>query len=152
MKEKTAKPKSGTLGERKKIAQSMKQAQAFWGVPVSVQKIAKAAGCEAFVEHRVHRDPLLAWIEDNPDSGKEGDDGSTTEELKRQKLREEVKILRLKAAREDGLSIAREDARNDWARALSAIQEEARNMITDDDRYRIFCERIKSRIGTMTHD
>ena len=139
-------------GKTRKIAQSMKQAQAFWDIPVSLMKIAKAAGCSAFVEHRIHRDELLQWIKDNPEAGKEGDDGSTMEQLKRKELIAKVQLLQLKCAKEDGTSIAKEDARQDWARALSVIQEEARNLINDDDRYRIFCERIKHGVGNLIHD
>jgi hypothetical protein len=139
--------KDQSQGSQKKVAQSMKQAFAFWGIPVLVMKQAKAAGCLAFVEHRIHRDELLKWIEANPEAGKTGGESSTIEELKRQKLLEEVALLKIKVAKENGSSIEKEQARQEWARALAICQEEARGLINDDDKYRIFCERIKAKLG-----
>lgn len=134
-------------GTQKKVAQSMKQASAFWGIPVPVMKQAKADGCLAFVEHRIHRDELLKWIEANPNAGKTGGESSTIEELKRQKLLEEVALLKIKVAKENNSSIEKEQVKQEWARALSICQEEARSLINDDDKYRIFCERIRAKLG-----
>jgi hypothetical protein len=144
--QKEEKPEKATTKTRK-VAQSMKQAHAFWGIPISIMKAAKAAGCDAFVEHRVHRDELLQWVKNHPETGKSTDDGSSAEELKRKKLLNEVALLQIKVAREDETVIDCGVAKAEWARCMAIVQEEARNLINDDDKYRIFCERIQARIG-----
>ena len=152
---KRGRPKGATSGKTikdvdpsmRKSANSFKQANAQWGIPLHVLKVAKAAGCGAFVDHRIHRDELLQWIEDHPESLGEASEASTIEDLKRQKLLEEVKLLKIKVAKENGSSIEKEQARQEWARALAICQEEARGLINDDDKYRIFCERIKAKLG-----
>lgn len=130
----------------RKVAQSMRQAFTWWGIPINVQKKAKADGCPAFVEHRVHREELLEWIEKNPDSQAEDDSTSSAEELKRQKLLNEVAILRIKVAKEEGTSMSKEQVKAEWARCMAIVHEEARNVINDDDRYRTFCNRLKAGI------
>ena len=137
--------KSETIPE---VAQSIKQASAFWGISANVMRIAKSAGCPAFVQHRVHREPLLKWLEENPESAGKGEALTDAAELKRQKTEAEVKLLRAKIAREERETIPLEEAKSEWARALSIIQEESKQLM-EKDHYRIFIERCKSRIGNI---
>jgi hypothetical protein len=130
------------------VAQSMKQAEAFWGISFSTLKIAKSAGCPAFIQHRVYREPLLKWLEENPDSAGKGEAITDAAELKRQKTEAEVKLLRAKIAREERETIPLVDAKEEWARAASIVQEEAKQLM-ERDHYRVFVERCKTRIGEL---
>ena len=132
----------------KKSATSMKQAASLWGISLQVIKIAKSEGCPAFVGSRIHRDDLISWLEKNPSAAGKGEALNDIAELKRQKLEEEVTLLRSKIAREDRVTIPLEEAKMEWGRASAIVQEEAKNLM-EKTHYRIFIERCKSRIGNM---
>jgi hypothetical protein len=148
MKTKSKKEKPETTPD---VAQSMKQAEAFWGISGSTLRIAKAAGCPAFIQHRIHRDPLIAWLEKNPDAAGKGESLTDAAELKRQKTEAEVKLLRAKIAREERETIPLADAKAEWARAASIVQEEAKQLM-ERDHYRVFVERCKTRIGNLLEE
>lgn len=145
------KPATKKAKEIPDVAQSMKQAEAFWGISISAMKIAKAAGCPAFVQHRIHRDELVAWLEKNPDTDKKGEALTDAAELKRQKTEAEVKLLRAKIAREERETIPLDEAKAEWARAASIVQEEAKNLM-EPTHYRVFTERCKTRIGNLLEE
>ena len=126
----------------------MAQAESLWGISKAAMRIAKAAGCPAFVEHRIHRDPLIEWLEKNPDAAGKGEALTDAAELKRQKTEAEVKLLRAKIAREERETIPLSEAKDEWARAASIVQEEAKNLM-EKDHYRVFVERCKTRIGEI---
>jgi hypothetical protein len=130
------------------VAQSMKQAEAFWGISVSTMRIAKAAGCPAFVQHRIHRDALVEWLEKNPTAVGKGEALTDAAELKRQKTEAEVRLLRAKISREERETIPLAEAKAEWGRAASIVQEEAKQLM-EKDHYRVFVERCKSRIGEI---
>ena len=134
--------------ETRDVAQSIKQASALWGIPKATMLIAKNAGCRAFVQHRVHREPLLKWLVENPEASAEGDSKTSEAELKRKKLQNEVTLGELKIANENKKIIAREEAKAEWARALAIIQEEAK-LLMEKDHYRVFIERTKAKIGEL---
>jgi hypothetical protein len=140
--------KSDAVESTPDVAQSMKQAEAFWGISGSTLRIAKAAGCPAFIQHRIHREPLLEWLEKNPDASGKGEALTDAAELKRQKTEAEVKLLRAKIAREERETIPLVDAKEEWARAASIVQEEAKQLM-ERDHYRVFVERCKTRIGEI---
>ena len=129
-------------------AQSMSQAESIWGIPKNILRVAKASGCPAFVEHRIHRDALLKWLDENPDTATKGETISDASELKRQKLQAEVDLLRVKIDMQKRDLITMAEARAEWSRALSIGQEEAKNLM-ESDVYRVFCERWKSRCGEV---
>jgi hypothetical protein len=129
-------------------AQSMSQAASIWGIPKNILRVAKASGCPAFVEHRIHRDALLKWLDENPDTATKGETISDASELKRQKLQAEVELLRVKIDMQKRDLITMAEARAEWSRALSIGQEEAKNLM-ESDVYRVFCERWKSRCGEV---
>lgn len=135
-----------------KIAMNMKQAEVVFGVSKAVQKLAKENGCTAFKAQRVHRDPLLQWVKDNPQlvakAEAAANDTRDHAELKRQKLAAEVTLLDAKVDSIARTTISRDEAKSEWARALAIIQEEAKSLM-EPDPYRIFCERIKAKIGEV---
>jgi hypothetical protein len=110
--------------------------------------VAKASGCPAFIEHRIHRDALLKWLTENPDAATKGEAISDAAELKRQKLQAEVDLLRVKIDMQKRTLIPMDEAKSEWARALAIGQEEAKNLM-EPDVYRVFCERWKSRCGEV---
>ena len=134
--------------ETRDVAQSIKQAAALWGIPKATMLIAKNAGCRAFVQHRVHREPLLKWLAENPEASAEGDSKTSEAELKRKKLQNEVTLGELKIANENKKTILREKAKEEWSRAVAIVQEEAK-MLMDKQIYRVFIDRIKSKIGNI---
>lgn len=151
MKKKVTSKKSTKPPEIPDVAQSMKQAEAFWGISGSTLRIAKAAGCPAFVQHRIHRDALISWLEKNPDTAVKGESLTDAAELKRQKTEAEVKLLRAKIAREERETIPLAEAKAEWGRAASIVQEEAKALM-EKDHYRVFVERCKTRIGNILEE
>ena len=135
-------------GSIPEVAQSMKQAESFWGISANTLRVAKAAGCPAFVQHRIQREPLLKWLETNQDAVGKGEALTDANELKRQKVEAEVKLLRAKIAREERETIPLDEAKSEWGRASAIVQEEAKNLLSKD-LYRVFVERCKTRIGNM---
>jgi len=127
---------------------SMSQAEALWGISKSTLRVAKAAGCPAFVQSKIYRDDLLKWLEKNPEATGKGEALTDANELKRQKVEAEVKLLRAKIAREERETIPLDEAKAEWGRASSIVQEEAKNLLSKD-LYRVFVERCKTRIGNM---
>ena len=130
------------------VATSMAQAESLWGISKSTLRIAKAAGCPAFVQSKIYRDDLVKWLEKNPGAVGEGAALTDAAELKRQKTEAEVRLLRAKIAREERETIPLAEAKSEWGRAASIVQEEAKNLM-ERDHYRVFVERCKSRIGEL---
>ena len=124
----------------------MKQAEKMWGIPVSVQQVAKRAGCEAFVGQRVHRDPLIAWIAENPDAPDAAESNEDTAELKRQKLAVEVARLNFMYARDKGDVMPREEVKTKVAEMCAIFHEEAKSLM-ETDHYRVFVERVRARFA-----
>lgn len=141
------KPRTPTTAETN-VAQSMRQAESLWGISLPTLKIAKAAGCPAFVQSRVYRDDLLTWLEENPDKVGEGSGGDDHAELKRQKTKSEVELLRAKIDREKRVTVPLAEAREETARCIAIGMEEAKGFM-EKDHYRVFCERWKSRNGEV---
>ncbi len=130
------------------VADNMRHAEALWGIPRTLQILAKAAGCPAFEKSRVQRKPLEAWIAANPqikDAAKSHDDAA---ELKRQKLALEVSILETKDAQQRGDLIPRIEAEGTWSICSAIVREEAKGLM-EKDHYRVFIERIKARLGKV---
>ncbi len=130
------------------VAQSMKQAAALWGISLSTLKVAKNAGCPAFVQSKIYRDELIKWLEANPDTATKGEAISDAAELKRQKLQAEVDLLRVKIDMQKRDLITMAEARAEWTRALAIDAEEAK-LLLEPDAYRVWCERTKSRLGEV---
>lgn len=131
-------------GEAGEYVESMKVAAARWGIPVAVQKLAKAAGCNAFAGSRIKRAELEEWLKENPEAKGEGEALASEAELKRRKLQNEVTLGNLKIANEEKRTILREEAKNEWARCAAIVSEEAK-LLMDKDAYRVFIDRVKAK-------
>ena len=134
------------------VAINMKAASASWDVPITVLRAAKAEGCDAFhLSGRIDRKKFLVWLNANYDkaeSAKEHDMSLQDKtELEKEKLKAQIIQIRSRNDRESSNVIACNQVKMEWARCIAIVQEEARNLINDDDKYRIFCERIQARIG-----
>ena len=126
----------------------MKQASSLWGISIGTLRVAKAAGCPAFVQSKIYRDDLVKWLEENPDAGGAGEGITDAAELKRQKTQAEVELLRAKIDREKRVTIPLVEAREETARCIAIGMEEAKGLM-ERDHYRVFCERWKSRTGEV---
>ena len=147
---KPTKPKANR-GEAGEYVESMKAGAAKWGIPVHVMKIAKAAGCPAFSGSRIRRAELEAWLDENPKARGEGEMAATEAELKRRKLQNDVSLGDVKNDKEKRNTIPLAEAKAEWGRAASIVQEEA-NQLMERDHYRVFVERCKSRIGEILEE
>ena len=130
------------------VAESMKSASALWGIPAAVLKAAKAAGCPAFRQQRVHRKPLVEWLREHPETAGEGERIAGEAELRRRRLAAQIELLELNVARAKGEVIDRAYAQEEWSRAASICQAEAR-LLLEADAYRIWVTRVKDRIGQI---
>ena len=147
------KPKSEKpAAEPLEIAENQKAASASWKIPMAVLKLAKSLGCPAFKSGRVHRKEMLQWIEDHEaeaaDAVAVDIEKADKVELEKEKLRAQVALLKAKLAREENETIPRTEAAEEWQRAVSIIQDEAKQLM-DRDMYRVFCDRTKARIGNL---
>ena len=127
----------------------MKSAHALWGIPVAVLKRAKGEGCSAFRAQRIHRTPLLQWIKENPEAASGADaENSSKAELEIRKLAAQVAQIELKVEKERGVLIKKGEAKDEWARAIAIVMEESKSLM-DKEYFRVFADRIKSRIGEV---
>ena len=133
---------------KSEIAQSIKSAASLWKIPVAVIRIAKAAGCKAFVGSRIRRTDLERWLAKNPEATRAGEEKAHESELRRRKLQNEVTLGNLRIANEEAKTIPRDVAKSEWARALAIVHDEAK-VILEAGHYRIFIDRITLRIGSM---
>jgi hypothetical protein len=136
------------------IAPNQSAAAASWDVPLAVLKAAKAAGCKAFsAGGRINRTEFFEWLKthESEAQGAVAVDLEKAErgELEKEKLRAQIILLRSRNDRESRESIPIAEACGEWARAVSIMQEEAKNLMDSPELYRVFCERSKSRTGEM---
>lgn len=137
--------RTATIGD---IADSMKQAESIWGIPIAVMRAAKNAGCPAFEKSRVHRKALLEWLETNPQIVAAGADAGSKAELEKEKLRVQIDTLKTRHAKETGILISRAKAESEWATCAAIVQEEAK-LLMDRDHYRIWIDRIIARLSNV---
>jgi hypothetical protein len=135
------------------IAPNIKAAFASWGVPVAVLKAAKAQGCDAFSPGgRIDRAKFMQWLNDNSQAADTAVDidlkKADKTELESERLRAQIVWQRLKNDRESKTTISRAEAVEAWARAMSILQEEFRQLM-EPERYAIACERAKMRIAEL---
>lgn len=98
---------------------SMGQAAAALGVGMEVLKSAKRAGCGAFRPGgRVQEKQLLAFIKEH---GSELSTGSDSGSLKDQKIKEEIRKLKIKNDRDEKLSVLKTEVASSIRRCLSKI-------------------------------
>jgi len=128
------------------VADSMRQAESLWKIPLTVMKVAKASGCPAFEKSRVHRAELERWLKKHPEVQASAKATTDAAELRRQKLQEEVLLIRAKNRRETRITIPMSEALAETARFIAIVQEEAKALL-DPTAYRVFCTRIKTRTG-----
>jgi hypothetical protein len=129
-------------------ADSMAQAAGYWGIPKRVIRVAKDNGCPAFVAQRVHRAPLVKWLQENPDIAAQGEAQESAADLKVKKLAAEVRILEGKIARENADVIPKGIVKDEWGRGVAIIFEEAKAFLNRDE-YLAFTKACKAKIKTI---
>lgn len=127
------------------VVDSMSLAAQHWGIPKRVIRLAKENGCTAFVAHRVHRGPLIKWIQENPDIAAQGEAQEGAADLKVKKLAAEVRILEGKIARENADVIPKAIIKDEWGRGIAIIFEEAKAFLSRDE-YLAFTKACKAKI------
>ncbi|MCX6875390.1 MAG: hypothetical protein NTW21_16520 [Verrucomicrobia bacterium] len=151
MKPKTkSKAKPGTP----EIAENQKSAAAMWGIPIEVQRAAKARGCQAFKSGRVHRKPLLAWIKRNAAAlaavEKAAGERRSDADLKRERLAIQIEHAQFSLQKDKGLYTLTAAAQADWLTAAAIYQEEAKSLM-ERDHYRIYVDRVYARLEALNH-
>jgi len=126
----------------------MRAAASLWKIPVAVQRVAKAAGCPAFKNNRVNRSDLEAWLKKNPGALREGRKAEQIAELRRQKLQEEVTLLRAKLHRESEEYIDVAEALYGTRRCWEIVKEETANHLSPE-LHRLFVRRVENRTGLI---
>lgn len=130
------------------VAASMKQAAKIWEIPLAAIKLAKAAGCPGFERQRVHRAPLLKWLVDHPEALAQAQKLADTAQLKTEKLRLEVAHLTHKHKLEIENSFPVDEFKTNCKELVEIIHEEAAKLL-ENDMFRIFSERVKSRLSEL---
>ena len=130
------------------IADTMALAAAYWGIPKRVIRLAKEKGAPAFVAHRIHRAPLVKWLQENPDIAAQGEAQEGAADLKVKKLAAEVRILEGKIARENADVIPKGIVKDEWGRGVAIIFEEAKAFLNRDE-YLAFTKACKAKIKTI---
>jgi hypothetical protein len=144
--------KSPTPPPEPQVCDSLRAAAGAWQIPISVLKASKASGCPAFVNGRIHREPLMQWLRDNRPKVDEAEKLDIAKAdraaLETERIRAQVRLLCAKADLQERLVILRTEAVAEWTRAMSIVQEEYR-MLMEPDCYRIACQRARLRVGTL---
>lgn len=65
-------------------------------IPLGVLREMKRLGCPGFVGSRVHENPVLQWLEENPQAltGHEGEGSESLDSLKKDLLRQQIRKAR----------------------------------------------------------
>lgn len=92
-----------TKGNR--VWDTMKQAASALNVPLSLLKKAKAAGCDAFINSRIHEDKLAKWLSEHR---QEIAEKRSKEDVQIEKLLEEVRKIRTINDERDKILVKRE--------------------------------------------
>jgi hypothetical protein len=121
------KTKHGT--SKRTFYDSISQASVTLNISQEVLKAAKAAGCPNFKSSRVYVDGLKKWIADHAAAITPEQDKAT---LKDQKLREEVRKLKLANDVKEGKLVERSRVVASWQRASKAIVSALRQRLENE--------------------
>ena len=89
-----------TKNNKTRVFDTMQQAASALTLPMREIKRAKSAGCTAFRGARVHESELVSWLAEHPAPDSGGDP-------KEEKLREEIRKLRIRNERDEGVLVPR---------------------------------------------
>lgn len=133
-------------------ANSMKQAAQLWKIPMPILRAAAAAGCGAFRNHRVYRSDLTAWLQNHPEVFQQVAETASNRDrmqaLRCQKLQLQTQALEFQLEIAKGLMIPKTEAEETWSSCVAVVTEEAKSAL-DREQYRLFIERIKTRISAI---
>jgi len=121
----------------------MAAAESLWGISVSEQKRAKAAGCAAFKGSRVFREPLLVWLKTNPPAPGAGDGDN----LRAAKLKVQIALLENQLSRERGLLVEKAVVAEEWGFWVGALFEII-GRHADRDLFNRISTELKAKLGT----
>lgn len=130
--------------ETPRFTTTMQTAETVWEIPLAEMRRAKRNGSQAFRSGRIYRDDLIEWLEANP-RGPEIAGDESKEGLECQRLKVQIEGLKLRIEREKGELLPAAIVREEQARFVSIFCEECR-LLMDKDKYRVFVDRVKSRV------
>ena len=137
---------------RRQTADSMFETARRWSIPVYIQRAAKAAGCPAFRNHRVHGEELLTWLAARPEVTRAADAARQLMRdmgaLQCEKLRVQIDLAKMRLGIDNGSLIPRVEAEERWAAAAAIVQEEAQVFLSRTE-FAAFIQAIRARIQTI---
>jgi hypothetical protein len=104
-----------------KVAPSISNAAAIWGLEKKDIQRAKTGGCTAFKGSRVHRDDLIAWLKANPRSAEELAMDGKNLSLQDQKLAKQIEKLDIEIARSRGDLVERAIVTEEWGKHITRL-------------------------------
>jgi len=103
------------------VLDSLAQAEAVWGIDRREMLRAKHAGCAAFRNGKIQRDPLLDWLKSNPRSESELPVDGKNLSLQDQKLAKQIEKLDIEIARSRGDLVERAVVTEEWGKHATRL-------------------------------
>ena len=103
------------------VLDSLAQAEAVWGIDRREMLRAKHAGCAAFRNGKIQRDPLLDWLKANPRSESELPVDGQNLSLQDQKLAKQIEKLDIEIARSRGDLVERAVVTEEWGKHVTRL-------------------------------
>jgi hypothetical protein len=103
------------------VLDSLAQAEAIWGIDRREMLRAKHAGCAAFRNGKIQRDPLMDWLKANPRSSEELAVDSANLSLQDQKLAKQIEKLDIEIARSRGDLVERAIVTEEWGKHINRL-------------------------------
>ena len=134
----------------------MKQAETEWGIPAAVLREAKRRKAPGFVAHRIFRAKLEPWLKRHPEVAADIEAAARSKEsdseMKRRKLAIAIEHAQLDLDCAKGELVPKLEMQGTLDLAAAIVQEEAKGLM-EKDHYRVFIERIRSRLnGVLRFD
>ena len=131
------------------VADSITHAAALLGVDAATIRLAKSRGGDGFKGHRIDVEKLMTWLKANPEIAKESLAATvrkaSASDLATRKLQAATELLEERLKRERNEVVAKATVQDEWARAISIIEDEARSLM-EPDVFPVFISRIKAKI------
>jgi hypothetical protein len=102
-----------------KVAPSISNASAIWGLEKKEIQRAKTGGCVAFKGSRVHRDELVSWLKENPRVA--GETNPDNLSLQDQKIAKQIEKLDIEIARSRGDLVERAIVTEEWGKHITRL-------------------------------
>jgi hypothetical protein len=137
------------------VCDSLRAAAGAWSIPIAALRLAKSSGCPGFVNGRVHRGPVMAWLREHSDVADQAAAVSlekcTRAELEFSRLKAQTRLAISRADAADRVVILKTEATAEWARAIAILESEYSQFL-EPAHFAIAQRRAKLRIGNLLGD